>query len=108
MRKLALQARVEWKFCRDSASGYWVAVCEPLKQTVSAETWVELNESIAETLNLLFHELLDKDELESFLRDHGWKFQQPIPERSGNVRFDVPWKLVERRGAYAREEAVCR
>jgi hypothetical protein len=104
---LDLEAQVEWKFFRDAASGYWIAICDPLKQTVSAETWAELNDSIAQTLDLLFRELLEKNELESFLRSHGWRFTQPLPDRRRNVRFDVPWKLVQRRGAYAKESAVC-
>jgi len=108
MTHLTLQAQIEWKFFRDAGSGYWIAVCEPLKQTVSAETWAELNDSIAETLDLLFRELMEKDELRSFLRDHGWTFNQPLPERRRNIRFDVPWKLAQRRGAYAGEAAVCR
>jgi hypothetical protein len=107
MTNLALKGRVKWTACRDPQSGYWIAVCKPLKQTVSGETWAELNESIGETLQLLFRELLEKDELASFLRNHGWKFDQPVPERRTNVRFDVPWQLVERRGAHVKEAALC-
>ncbi len=107
MTNLALQARIEWKVCKDNGSGYWIAVCKPLKQTVSGETWAELNESIGQTLQLLFRELLEKNELASFLRSHGWRFDQPVPERRRNIRFDVPWKLVERRGAHVNEAALC-
>ena len=107
MKRISLQAQVEWKYFKDSSSGYWIAVSDALKQTVSGETWAELNDSIAETLDLLFRELLEKDELASFLRDHGWRLNQPLPEHRRNVRFDVPWKLVQRRGTYAREEVAC-
>lgn len=108
MKNVGIEAQVEWKFCKDPESGYWVAVCEPLKQTVSAETWAELNESIAQTLDMLFRELLERDELQPFLRRHGWKFiAEEQPRSARNVRFDVPWKLVQRRGAYAKEAALC-
>jgi hypothetical protein len=107
MKSISLQAQVEWKFFRDDTSKHWIAVCDALKQTVSAETWAELNDSIAETLDLLFRELLEKDELASFLRSHGWRLNQPIPEHRRNVRFDVPWKLIQSRGAYAKAAAMC-
>lgn len=109
MKHVELQAQVDWKFFKDRASGYWIAVCEPLQQTVSAATWAELNESIAQTLDLLFQELLQRNELESFLKSHGWKLltDQPPTSRSRNVRFDVPWKLSARRGSYAKEAALC-
>ena len=109
MKYLSIEGRVEWKYFRDVASGYWIAVCEPLKQTVSAQTWAELNESIAETLDLLIRELTEKNELESFLRTHGWTIasQQEVPRSARNVRFDVPWKLVQRRRAYDPEAALC-
>jgi predicted RNase H-like HicB family nuclease len=108
MKNIAIEGQVEWKFFRDRASKYWVAVCEPLKQTASGETWAELNESIAQTLDLVFREVLERDELESFLRQQGWKIsrQEQLPP-SRKVRFDVPWKLSARRGAYAKEAALC-
>lgn len=109
MRNVAVDGRVEWKIFKDRSSGYWIGVCEALNQTVSGETYAELNECIGETLGLVFQELLQRDELNSFLRDHGWKFltDEPPTPRSKNVRFDVPWKLTERRGAYAKEAALC-
>lgn len=110
MRNVALEAQVEWKFFKDSASGYWIAVCEPLKQTVSGETWAEMNEAIAQTLELLFQELLQRDDLDAFLQSHGWKYvtdESRPTRRSRNVRFDVPWKLTQRRGAYDKEAALC-
>ena len=88
-------------------TGYWIAVCDPLRQTVSGETWAELNESIADTIDLIFRELLETNQLRPFLREHGWSLQQRLPERPRNVRFDVPWSLVERRRVYAGQEAVC-
>ncbi len=108
MKTIYVEGQVEWKFFRDANSKYWIAVCEPLKQTVSGETWTELNESIAQTIDLVFRELLEKDELESFLRRQGWKLERREQLlRSRNVRFDVPWKLSARRGAYAKEAALC-
>ncbi len=100
-------AQVEWTVCKDNASGYWIAVSRPLKQTVSGETWRELNDSIAETIDLLFRDLLESDELESFLSDHGWKLAQRIPDNRRNLRFDVPWKLVQRQRANVEQEALC-
>jgi predicted RNase H-like HicB family nuclease len=108
MKHLALQAQIEWKYFKDPTSGYWIAVCEPLQQTVSGETWVELNECIAQTLDLLFRELLEKGELDQFLCAHGWKMGREETEEADGVRFDVPWRLLERQGAYDQEGVLCK
>ena len=51
--------------------GLWVAVCEPLKLTVSADTWNQLMEDIGTTMDLVFADLLEAGELDEFLARHG-------------------------------------
>lgn len=88
-----IQGNVEWK-CFRASSGHWVGVCAPLKLTVQADTWAELMEDISHTLDMMFKDLLESQELERFLRDHGWTLAGVIPHTSRNVRFDVPFDPV--------------
>lgn len=79
-----------WKTFQ-AQSGEWVAICDPLKLTVQADTWAELMEDIGHTLDGLLRDLLSSNELNQFLRDHGWKLLAAIPARPEDVRFDVPF-----------------
>ena len=87
---LRIDANLQWK-CLQGPGGNWVAACEPLKLTVQAETWAELMEDIALTLDAMFRDLLITDELRRFLREHGWTLIGTIPNRPEEARFDVPF-----------------
>ena len=90
MKTVRVDANVRWQILRGQGSN-WVGVCEPLKLTVQGETWAELMEDIALTLNALLNDLLASDELDRFLRDRGWTLMGPLPARPDGVRFDVPF-----------------
>lgn len=78
--------------CFKATSGDWIAVCQSLGITVQAETWSELMEDIGYTLDAMFQELLISNELETFLRDHGWEAAGQIPTQPDRaVRFDAPF-----------------
>ena len=87
---LRIDGRVDWR-CLQGKGGNWVAVCDPLKLTVQAETWANLMEDIALTLDAVFKDLLISNELTKFLRDHGWALSGTIPNRPEDVQFDVPF-----------------
>lgn len=89
-RLLRIDANLPWQ-CRQAKGGNWVAACDPLMLTLQAETWAELMEDIALTLDAMFRDLLSTNELERFLRDHGWSVSGTIPNRQEEVRFDVPF-----------------
>lgn len=95
MQIVRLEGRVPWRSFLDRSSGQWIAICKPLKLTVQAETWGELNESIRETLDAIFRDLLVSGDLKKFLREQGWQPMTPIPTRPEGVRFDIPWKIIE-------------
>ena len=87
-----IAGQAEWK-CFRAKGGNWVAVCDPLHLTVQSETWANLVEDIAHTMNDMFVDLLKSNELEQFLRDRGW---QPVGRPLGalkpaNVWFDLPF-----------------
>ena len=77
--------------CFRAKSGDWIGVCEPLKITVQSETWGELMEDFADTLNGMLADLLSTNELDRFMRDHGWTTIGQIPSKPENVRFDLPF-----------------
>ena len=49
---LHINGNVQWR-CLRAKGGNWVAECEPLKLTLQAETWGEMMEDIAYTLDAM-------------------------------------------------------
>ena len=75
--------------------GIWTAVCDPLGLTVEGESWSEIWQSIDESLNIMFRDLLKQRELPSFLRARGWTMIRPQPVKpTSRVRFDVPFRVT--------------
>ena len=89
---LKIDGRVQWHFVQAPKTGAWIAACHPLKLTVQAQTWAELMESIAETLDGVLGDVLKRGELDSFLHKQGWQHHGEIPNRRTSVRFDLPWE----------------
>jgi hypothetical protein len=85
-----IEAKLQWG-CFRAKGGSWIGVCDPLKLTVQADTWAELMEDIGHTLDAMLSDLLKTNELDKFLREHGWQVRGTIPHRPKNVRFDVPF-----------------
>jgi predicted RNase H-like HicB family nuclease len=88
---IRVQANVPWKVGPGMSGSVWVAVCEPLKLTVQAETWSDLMEDISDTLDAVFSDLLQSNELPQFLKRHGWELMTPLPTKPKDLRFDVPF-----------------
>ena len=85
-----INTELHWE-CHRTESGNWVAVCHPLNVTVQSETWAELMEDMADTVDAILQDLLISHELPRFLREHGWEAVGPLPEPDGAVRFDIPF-----------------
>lgn len=90
VKTVEIQANLQWQ-CFRANGGHWIGICDPLKLTVQSDTWGELMEDIGNTLNVMFKDLLETQELEAFLANHGWTPVGVIPHNSKNVRFDVPF-----------------
>ena len=104
-----IQCNLVWKFGR-TKHGNYVGICDAIGQTVQANRFSELVQTINEALDSTFKELLSSGDLEKFLRDRGWKSAHlPTPQQSRNVRFDIPFELNELKGVQRRDlqEAVC-
>ncbi len=85
-----INADLQWRYTVGKGGNY-VAVCDPLQLTLQAETWAELMEDTSEVLNSIFHDLLDSNELDRFLRDKGWSLANHVPNKTEDVQFDVPF-----------------
>jgi predicted RNase H-like HicB family nuclease len=89
--RVVVRTTLHWK-CFSAKGGHWVGVCDALKLTVQADTWAELMEDIGHTLDMMLKDLLRSNELEKFLRDHGWTVAGTIPSAPArDLRFDVPF-----------------
>jgi hypothetical protein len=92
MTTVEIQTNLQWKVLRArGGKGNWVAVSDALKLTVESETWAEMMEDIGLAINAMLTDLLETNDLENFLRQHGWVAVGPIPRQPGEVRFDVPF-----------------
>ena len=88
MAVVHIDAEIPWRISR-ADDDHWVGICDALALTVESETWAELMENIALTLDAMFQDLLAGNELDPFLRDRGWTAQ--VPDDAEPVRFDIPF-----------------
>jgi hypothetical protein len=88
-----IEGNVAWQW-RVGSGGNYVAMCDPLKITLQASSWIELMEDISSSLDTLLKDLLESNELDAFMREHGWNLLAPIPARPKGMRFDVPFSIL--------------
>jgi hypothetical protein len=87
-----INGQVPWR-CFPAQSGDWIGICDPLKLTLQAESWNELVDEMAISLNAFLRELFTTHEFDRFMRENGWTVIGPIPtqEQAENIRFDLPF-----------------
>ena len=89
------QAQLQWRAQRSIVSRRWIGVCEPMHLVMEADSLDELHSVIDEAMQLMLVDLLRDNELDTFLREHGWRAQDiPIQTRPEDVEFSVPWQLI--------------
>lgn len=93
-----IEGNVNWEFTRDPETDQWFGLCQPLNLHASGETWQELVNYAAESMALLFEDLLADGELGTFLRERGWRTADGLPQPGQKVVFDIPFS-VQRRAA---------
>ena len=71
-----------------------MAVCDALKLTLESDSWSELLEDMALAIDAILKEMLATNELDRFLRDHGWSLAAPLSNRLADVRFEIPFELI--------------
>jgi hypothetical protein len=87
-----VHANVQWQW-RVGSGGNYVAMCDPLKITLQAPTYSDLMEDIGNSLDALLKDLMESNELDEFMREHGWTMSA-IPTRPKDMRFDVPFSVM--------------
>jgi predicted RNase H-like HicB family nuclease len=95
-KTISINAKLLWIMFQDRASGYWVGVCDLLNLSVQGKTVAELHEIIEESLNALFTDLLERKELDVFLRQHNWTVEGKMPQKAERARFDIPYNIERR------------
>lgn len=87
---VTIKADVTWEVARDPDSGNWVGVCEPLNATAIGHTWGEFQDAVKETVGLMLTDLHEDNQLEAFLRIHGWEAVPHLPPAKDRPRFELP------------------
>ncbi len=93
MSLVKINAQIQWLYY-ETTNGNWIADCPPLGLTIQSARYSELTEDIKDALDLLFHDLLSSNELDTFLASHGWARTQELPARPSDADFDVPFELL--------------
>lgn len=87
---IEVQANLVWNAHRDPKSGVWIGICEPLNLNAIGDTFAQMQECANEAMTLLFADLFEENELDAFLKQHGWRVD-PTPTPGGQVpQFDIP------------------
>lgn len=104
-----LHGNFQWLVYRRVEGGRWIGMCEALNLALEAESLDELHSVIYEGTDLLMRDLLEDNEIESYMTERGWKIVGlPANNKEQNVRFELPnidWRFVRsidgsERGAY--------
>ena len=90
-----LESQLEWQATKSESSGRWVGVCDAMNLSMEADSLDDLRSLIDETMQLVLIDLLEDNELDQFLRAHGWRVERlPTKHSVQKVSFDVPWHLI--------------
>ena len=91
---VTLQAQIQWHAKPSDTSKRWIGICEPMNLAMEADSLDELHSVINETLNLVLTDLLRENELETYLRERGWRAVNMPANPKQDVDFEVPWELI--------------
>ena len=84
-----IEGRVNWSVARDEHDGHLFGVCRELNLMASGDDLNDFLQCANESVALLLQSLLKHGELESFLRNMGWRSVTPLPSRDVPARFVV-------------------
>lgn len=92
-----IQGQIFWIAHRDPATGRWLGVCPPLNLNAVGDTFAELQVCANDAMALLFLDLFESGELQTFLMKNGWQ-AIGLPGTGAAPRFDIPadWKTSSR------------
>lgn len=93
-KAITIKAKIQWRVLSDPG-GRSIGVCDVLNIALEARSDDELRTMIDEAMQLFLLDLLEDNELDEYLKAHGWT-RGPIPEGidPGDVSFHVPVELI--------------
>jgi hypothetical protein len=92
--EVQIKANLQWKAFQ-ARGRHWIGICDALGLTLQADRFSELVEDMDDCLDTMFKDLLDTQELPSFLRKRGWAMMTAIPanRKPADLRFSVPFAV---------------
>jgi hypothetical protein len=104
--RVQVEGELQWRFWK-AKEGPFMAVCDALKLALESDSWSELLEDMALAIDALLKEMLATDELDRFLRDHGWTLAEPLSNRLADVQFEIPFEVIAaQRAKHDQQECV--
>ena len=96
MTIVRLKAALTWTIFQDRKSKYWVGCCPALKISSQGKTISDLHENIEDALDAMMRDLVERRELELFLKQHKWKLEGGMPADPSKARFEIPYNIERR------------
>ena len=87
-----MNVNVDWEVTH--SEDYWVGACDTLGLTVQSDSWSHLIEDISDAMQGLFETLLEDDQMDQFLNEHGWTLESDVrPTVAAPPQFAVPFRM---------------
>lgn len=90
---IQLEGPLQWRYNR-TKEGPFVAVCDALKITLESDSWSDLLEDMALAIDAILKDMFATNDLDPFLRERGWTFAGPLPNRLAEIQFEIPFELI--------------
>ena len=88
-----IQAKIVWQLAQDPESKVWIGVCPDLNLNAEGDTFPDVLACAGDAMKLLFQDLFEENELDTYLQRRGWRRQgDPVP--GAKVRFDTPFDFT--------------
>ena len=97
--RVQLEGSLQWRYNR-TKEGPFVAVCDDLKITLESDSWSDLLEDMALAIDAILKDMFATNELDAFLREHGWSLAGPLPNRLAEIQFEIPFELIAQRAKH--------
>ena len=92
---ITIQANVRWRAERGENPERWVGFCDELGITTEAGSLDELHSLIPEAISILLADLLEDNELDTFLSVKGWEYSEKTDMRASHPsEVHIPWHLI--------------
>ena len=93
--RITVESALEWR-ATQTESNTWIAECDSLGLVIEADSLDDLYSLSQETTSVLLADLFADNELDEFLRSHGWEAPElvSVQDRTADVNFAVPLNLI--------------